>query len=366
MYGNGVQVGAYARYLLALYYKETGDLNRAKKLFTEVVRKYPGSVNHRGVLLSGFIKEEIKSERKYSVTQADKMAAENLTVEGWKLFQQKKMADAEEKFKQAVQKNPTNDRAFQGLGWAQLNQGKKLNAKNSFENCIELNPKNSAAFNGLGWLAHGSNKKDNAIQWWKKAVKVAPGATASLSGMTKVYMERKDYKNAIKYYQMWLKAEPDNEQAKTGLANAKASTGKSSRSAKSPARVTKPGMPRVIRTSPKAFAKNVDPALDKITVKFNQEMRDGSWSWTGGGDTYPERTGQIYYDQDKKTCTMPVKLQPGKVYWVGINSPSHKNFKTPDRTPAKRYVILFATKTADGKPTSIPRDMLAKAKRINR
>ena len=47
---------------------------------------------------------------------------------------------------------------------------------------------------------------------------------------------------------------------------------------------------------------------------------------------------------------MPVKLQPGKVYWVGINSPSHKNFKTPDRVPANWYVILFATAGPDRPP----------------
>ena len=33
MYGDGVQVGAYARYLLGLYYKEKGDNTRANSLF---------------------------------------------------------------------------------------------------------------------------------------------------------------------------------------------------------------------------------------------------------------------------------------------------------------------------------------------
>ena len=62
----------------------------------------------------------------------------------------KNLSEAEEAFKQATEKDPTNDNAYQGLGWAQLNQGKKLNAKDSFEKCIKLNPKNSAALNGEG------------------------------------------------------------------------------------------------------------------------------------------------------------------------------------------------------------------------
>ncbi|MCK4627464.1 MAG: tetratricopeptide repeat protein [Sedimentisphaerales bacterium] len=128
---------------------------------------------------------------------------------------------------------------------------------------------------------------------------------------------------------------------------------------------TRPSQPRVISTEPVAFANDVSPSLKKITVTFDREMMDGSWSWTGGGDTYPKSTGKIFYDRGKKTCTMPVKLEPGRVYWVGINSPSHKNFKTPKRVPARRYVILFATTGKNGKPTPIPEKYIASARRIN-
>ncbi|MBN1942453.1 MAG: DUF4019 domain-containing protein [Phycisphaerae bacterium] len=123
--------------------------------------------------------------------------------------------------------------------------------------------------------------------------------------------------------------------------------------------------PRIVSTSPAALANDVDPKVNKITVTFDQPMMDGSWSWTGGGETFPNVTGKIHYDTARTTCTLPVKLEAGKVYWVGVNSPSHKNFKTMDRKPAKRYVILFATKSADGKPTPIPEDLLRVAKQIN-
>lgn len=123
--------------------------------------------------------------------------------------------------------------------------------------------------------------------------------------------------------------------------------------------------PRVLRATPPALSNNVSSDLTEITVTFDQPMMDGSWSWTGGGDTFPKITGKIHYDPARRTCTLPVKLEPGKVYWVGINSPSHKNFKTPKRVPAQRYVILFATKSADGTPTPLPEDRLARAKAIN-
>jgi TolA-binding protein len=47
-YGNGVQVGAYARFLLALYYKDKGEADKAKELFDEIRAKYPDAVDHRG------------------------------------------------------------------------------------------------------------------------------------------------------------------------------------------------------------------------------------------------------------------------------------------------------------------------------
>ncbi len=155
--------------------------------------------------------------------KADEMKAESLAAEGWTLWRQRKLPEAEAKFKEAVRNNPVNENAWQGLGWAQLNQGKKKNAEDSFKKCVKLNPKNSAALNGLGWIAHGQSDKDTAIKWWEKAVKASGGhATASLNGLTQTYMEMKEYDKAVKYYKMWLKVEPNNQDAKAGLKKAKA------------------------------------------------------------------------------------------------------------------------------------------------
>ncbi|MBN1341132.1 MAG: Ig-like domain-containing protein [Phycisphaerae bacterium] len=125
------------------------------------------------------------------------------------------------------------------------------------------------------------------------------------------------------------------------------------------------GPPRVLQTSPVALSDDVSADLKEITVTFSCEMMDGSWSWTGGGDTYPKTTGKPSYDRRRTTCRLPVKLQPGKVYWVGVNSPSHKYFQTPGHVPAKWYVILFSTAKADGGSTPIPQDLRSRAEAIN-
>jgi hypothetical protein len=51
IYGDGVQVGAYARFLLAMSYKDKGDNKRAGSLFDEIRKDYPEAIDHAGNLL---------------------------------------------------------------------------------------------------------------------------------------------------------------------------------------------------------------------------------------------------------------------------------------------------------------------------
>ena len=133
------------------------------------------------------------SDHGKTVSEADKREAENLAARGWRLWNQRKLAEAEEAFKKAVEKDPTRTNAWNGLGWAQQNQGKPLNAKYSFEQCLKLDPKHPAALNGLGWIAKGEGKTDEAIGYWKRAVDAAPGATAALAGLADTYLDQKNY-----------------------------------------------------------------------------------------------------------------------------------------------------------------------------
>ena len=52
-YGDGVQVGAFARFLLGQVYLSTGHADLAKMLFDEIRKDYPDSIDHRGNSLVG-------------------------------------------------------------------------------------------------------------------------------------------------------------------------------------------------------------------------------------------------------------------------------------------------------------------------
>ena len=55
-YGNGVNVGAYARFYRAMRYKKEGKEKEATKLFGEILTRYPNAIYHKGKLLSFHIK----------------------------------------------------------------------------------------------------------------------------------------------------------------------------------------------------------------------------------------------------------------------------------------------------------------------
>lgn len=155
-----------------------------------------------------------------TISLSDKKEAEKIRSQAWQFWQQQKFSEAEPLFLQAVEKDPTNANAWNGLGWTVFNLGRPQAAQEAFEKCIQIDPKQGASWNGLGWIAKGQGHTDEAIKHWEQAVKVMPNGTAAMNGLATAYMEQKDYAKAVQYYQMWLKVEPGSADAKAGLEKA--------------------------------------------------------------------------------------------------------------------------------------------------
>ncbi len=103
--------------------------------------------------------------------------------------------------------------------------------------------------------------------------------------------------------------------------------------------------PVVIKTFPKAGDDKVDPNIKQIRVTYSKEMMDKSWSPTQiSSDLFPEVGGDLYYDKDKCTFVMPVKLKPGSTYAVMLNSQKYRNFKDKQGRPAMPYLLVFETR----------------------
>jgi beta-lactamase regulating signal transducer with metallopeptidase domain len=103
--------------------------------------------------------------------------------------------------------------------------------------------------------------------------------------------------------------------------------------------------PEIVKLVPSNGATDVDPALKAISVTFNMPM-GGGMSWTGGGPEFPKIPEGVKpgWSKDKLTCTLPVKLEPGHKYRLGLNSRSHNNFQSAGGIQLAPVVYEFETK----------------------
>ena len=103
--------------------------------------------------------------------------------------------------------------------------------------------------------------------------------------------------------------------------------------------------PVVVKTVPEAGASNVDPKLTEIRVTFSKEMQDGTWSWsTVSKESFPKVDGKPKYLPNKRTCVLPVQLEPGKTYAIWVNSDQFGNFKDTAGRSAVPSLLVFETK----------------------
>lgn len=103
----------------------------------------------------------------------------------------------------------------------------------------------------------------------------------------------------------------------------------------------------VTATVPAAGADAVNPALKALTVSFNQAMLPGSWSFVKNPKLgrFPKLAGKPKFT-DPKTCVLPVALEPGVTYAVGINTEGYGNFRpaATKNTPCASYQMIFTTR----------------------
>jgi len=103
--------------------------------------------------------------------------------------------------------------------------------------------------------------------------------------------------------------------------------------------------PRVVTTSPPNGSLNVDPDLKEISVTFNEEMRDGNWSWAYTVKSrFPDIIGTPFYSDNSTKNRLPVKLESNKDYEIWINSEKFRNFKDKSGNPAIPFRLVFKTK----------------------
>lgn len=102
--------------------------------------------------------------------------------------------------------------------------------------------------------------------------------------------------------------------------------------------------PTVSQTVPTRGATNIDPGLTEVRITFDRDMRPNGYSFSGMPKS---RDGRKPKWVDTRTCVLPVELQPGQSYWVGINADGRTSFKSAEGTPAAFDELRFTTAAAN-------------------
>ena len=148
---------------------------------------------------------------------AERAAA--LAQEGWALWQKGDVEAAQANFASAVELDPKNANAWNGLGWSRLRGGKTKEAQAAFAQAVKLEPNHPAALNGLGQAAL---QQKNYADAEKYLLKAAPTAPAACFGLARLYLLQGRYDQAATWADKALAEAPDDEEIKRIAEAAKA------------------------------------------------------------------------------------------------------------------------------------------------
>lgn len=342
-YGDGVQVGAFARALLGQIYLGKGDADQAKKLFDEIRKDYPHAVDHRGnplVAKLPVVEQSTNSDMTVPVGQniltnsgiesGDKSPEawqQGAPIDGVTYTWDKKVA-SEGKASLSIEK--TAKRYFPIAQWSQtvdrtgdsptLNVSAQVKTENMTKAILDvLFLDEDGKWISHKWVAYVGSKQPGdppvTHDWKNYSGKVEiPENTAHICIGLQVYGPGK----------VWF----DDVRATYGTAE-----------------------PQIVSMSPPNGAKDVDPGVKELRVTFDMPMA-GGFSWTGGGPKFPKTTGRPHWTDDHKTCILPVQLNADSDYRLGLNSPSFKNFRSKWGIPLNPVEYRFSTRAAAESDTS--------------
>ena len=136
---------------------------------------------------------------------------------GWQLWQQRKLDKAGDMFNKAVQSDPNNADAWNGLGWVAFNTGNPQDAEDDFKKALSLDPKQAAALNGLGQIYLGRKKYDEAEKYFLQV----PQAPAAWYGLARIYLLEGKFDDAEKWAQKIVDSGQADQTANAMLRAAK-------------------------------------------------------------------------------------------------------------------------------------------------
>ena len=159
-----------------------------------------------------------------------KLLAGDKASQGWQLWNQRRLPEAEAKFREALMESDKDNEAWTGLGWTLTNGGRLKDASEAFKKALALEPDNLSAQNGIGQCALGLGDLALAEESLKKSSNsmikalggedkvTADSLPAAWYGLVNVYLLKDDFEQAKQWADRIAKVKPDDDTLKGMLA----------------------------------------------------------------------------------------------------------------------------------------------------
>jgi tetratricopeptide (TPR) repeat protein/uncharacterized membrane protein SirB2 len=124
-------------------------------------------------------------------------------------------------YDKAIKARPAYTRAYINKGVVFSQIGVPDRAMAQFRKAIELEPNNLSAYFNLANVMADNGLLDGAVVYFRKVIELSPQDITARLRLAEVLLEKDIPQEAIAQYQEVLKIDPDNQDAQTGLQNAR-------------------------------------------------------------------------------------------------------------------------------------------------
>jgi Flp pilus assembly protein TadD len=136
---------------------------------------------------------------------------------GWRLYHEKRYAEAESSFQRALAGAPHDVNALSGMGSVLLKLGRPVEGRSYFEQALSLRGDHIRSLNGQASCLRSEGKVAEAIAVWRKVAALYPGVSDASKGLAFTYLNLQDYRRAAFYLVPLAQKYPHNNQVVEAL-----------------------------------------------------------------------------------------------------------------------------------------------------
>lgn len=136
---------------------------------------------------------------------------------GWRLYYEKRYAEAVSSFQKALASVPHDVNALSGMGSVLLKQGCPMEGRWYFEQALSLREDHIRSLNGRASCLRSEGKIAEAIAVWRKVAELYPGVSDASKGLAFTYLNLQDYRRAAFYLVPLAQRYPRNPQVAEAL-----------------------------------------------------------------------------------------------------------------------------------------------------